>query len=91
VRKPVLQAESESSVSGSGHLSAHRPMPGTRGAAADRIARDEERDACVDFIRGKMAEVDAMRDRGRIAAHEAAQLNRRLDALADGIAAGLHR
>jgi argininosuccinate lyase len=50
-----------------------------------------EREACVDFIRDKMAEVHNLKKRGRIPANEAAQLTRRLDAIADGIGAGLHR
>ncbi|HEY8593287.1 MAG TPA: hypothetical protein VIL42_10560 [Sphingomicrobium sp.] len=58
------------------------------------IARDAtrvEREACIDFIRDKMAEVDGLQKRGRVRAEEATMLNRRLDAIADGIAAGLHR
>lgn len=54
-------------------------------------ARAAEREACIEYIREKMAEVDALKARHRITAAEAALLNRRLDALADGIATGLHR
>jgi hypothetical protein len=50
-----------------------------------------EREACIDFIRDRMSEVDRLRSRGRIPEGEAKLLNRRLDAIADGIAAGLHR
>jgi argininosuccinate lyase len=53
-------------------------------------ARAEERSACVEHIRGKMAEVSALQRRGRVSAQEAEQLNRRLDAIADGITSGLH-
>lgn len=57
--------------------------------AADAVA--EERAACVEALRDKIAEVQRLHGRGRITANEARQLVRRLDAVADGIAAGLHR
>lgn len=49
-----------------------------------------ERQACIDHLRAKMAEVDAFRERGRITAEEASLLNRRLDAAAIEIEQGLH-
>jgi len=60
-----------------------------------RIARiheaiTAERRATIAYLREKMAEVAALSARGRMPAHEAEQLNRRLDAVADGIATGLH-
>lgn len=54
-------------------------------------ARAEEREACVEFIRDKIVEAEAIRKRGRLSAAEHSMLRRRLDAVADGIAAGLHR
>jgi hypothetical protein len=54
-------------------------------------ARAEEREACIEFIRDKMVEIDALAKRSRVSASEASVLKRRLDAIADGLAAGLHR
>ena len=51
----------------------------------------EERDACVEYIRDTIAEVSRLQARGAIGLEEAKLLNRRLDAVADGISAGLHR
>ena len=49
-----------------------------------------ERKACQEFIRDKMAEVDKLRVKNRVTAAEAMLLNRRLDAIVDGIEARLH-
>lgn len=51
----------------------------------------EERTACVEALRDKISEVQRLHGRGRLTASEARALVRRLDAVADGIAAGLHR
>lgn len=66
-------------------------MAGLSQAQAVATARAQERDACVEFIRDKIAEVEGMRRRQRITIAEARLLTRRLDAIADGITAGLHR
>lgn len=49
-----------------------------------------ERRACQEFIRDKIAEVDRLRSKSRVTAAEASLLNRRLDAIVDGIEARLH-
>lgn len=50
-----------------------------------------ERQACVEALRDKIAEVEAFEARRRIPADEARQLVRRLDAVADAIGQGMHR
>lgn len=55
-----------------------------------RMAVDAERAAIVDHFAEKKAEVRAMIGK-RLSAAEGTLLIRRLDAIADGIAAGLHR
>jgi hypothetical protein len=54
-------------------------------------ARDCERDAAIDLIRDKIVEVEALAAKRRIPAVEADLLTRRLDAVADALAANLHR
>lgn len=60
----------------------------------DRVAaaaRAEEREACIEYLRDRIVEAEAFKRRGRLTAAEHSMLKRRLDAIADGIAAGLHR
>lgn len=63
-----------------------------RPSAQQRIeaAVKAERSACQEFIREKMAEVDRLQSKNRVTAAEASLLNRRLDAIVDGIEAQLH-
>ena len=54
-------------------------------------AAAQEREACVEFLRDKIVEIEGLAARRRITAGEASLLKRRLDAVADGIVSGLHR
>lgn len=51
----------------------------------------EEREACVEFIRDRIAAAERLQGRGRLGEPESSDLTVRLDAIADGIAKGLHR
>lgn len=51
----------------------------------------QEREACVEYLRDVIHGVEQMAKRGRLPAMEADTLKRRLEAVADGIVAGLHR
>jgi hypothetical protein len=51
----------------------------------------EEREACVEFIRDRIAAAKRLNGRGLLDQPETSELTLRLDALADGIAKGLHR
>lgn len=77
-------------MSGSGMISPRRSMP-PRYQAAINSAVEEERKACIDLLREKIAEVESIQKRGRCTVAEARMLVRRLDAVADAIGQGLHR
>lgn len=77
-------------MSGSGMISPRRPMS-PRYEAAINSAVQEERLACIDMLRDKIAEVESIRKRGRCTVSEARMLVRRLDAIADAIGQGMHR
>jgi hypothetical protein len=54
-------------------------------------AADQERGAAIALIGERIADVDAFAKKRRITAAEADMLKRRLRAVADDLAAGLHR
>lgn len=59
-------------------------------AAAVESAVRNERAACIDHLRQVIAATQELERRGRVTGHEASQLVRRLDAIADAIGQGLH-
>lgn len=60
-------------------------------AAVAAQAADHERDGCIRLLNDKIAAVDALARRKRVTAAEAMFLQRRLRAVIDDLAAGLHR